>query len=186
MAHNLLFTSRGQGGAALDYHDNKLFSQRLRSEMNRVGLDASTLAKELGFSKASVSNWLNQKHGAQSYTLERLANYFGVSPAWLAGTINDRAISSASLQHISDDPTHTVVSSAPCSGEHLPPVFKEHTSQGPAVKEPLLQPQFNPWRAANPPAITEGDLMVINTYLNASADSKEAIQSFVLSLLKHR
>lgn len=171
----------------MDYHNNKLFSQRLRSEMDRAGLDASTLAKELGFSKSAVSNWLNQKHSAQSYALERLGGYFGVEPAWLAGAIPYRTISPISRQPLSEDTPHTDVPSSESdsysdsrsSSMNCPP-------QGAVAREQPDQPQPASYDDNQAAKLTDGDRMVINAYLNAPPDSKEAIQSFVRSLLRHR
>lgn len=171
----------------MDYHNNKLFSQRLRSEMDRAGLDASTLAKELGFSKSAVSNWLNQKHSAQSYALERLGGYFGVEPAWLAGAIPYRTISSLSRQPLSEDTPHADTSSSESSSySDSRSISAKHSPQSAAVREQPDQPQSALYDSNQTAALTDGDRMVINAYLNAPPDSKEAIQSFVRSLLKHR
>lgn len=180
--------SRRQGGAALDYHNNELFSQRLRSEMDRTGLDAATLARELGFSKAAVSNWLNQRNSAQSYALERLGNYFGVEPAWLAGAIPYRTIPSVRLQHVSEGTPHAedLPVSARSSDEGSEPASSGHALPNSAVREHPEPSQSGSGRNVNAVALTDGDRMVINAYLNAPPDSKEAIQSFVRSLLNHR
>lgn len=171
----------------MDYHNNKLFSQRLRSEMDRAGLDASTLAKELGFSKSAVSNWLNQKHSAQSYALERLGGYFGVEPAWLAGAIPYRTISSNSPQSLPEDISHADSTSA----ESHSYSGSCSSSAGRILQSAAVREQADPTTSTlyddnQAPKLTDGDRMVISAYLNAPPDSKEAIQSFVRSLLKHR
>ncbi len=155
--------------------------------MDRAGLDASTLAKELGFSKSAVSNWLNQKNSAQSYALERLGGYFGVEPAWLAGAIPYRTISSVSPQPISEDTAHAdSPSSDPNSYSASCSSSTSRIPQSAAVREQPDPPQSALYDDSQAVKLTDGDRMVINTYLNAPPDSKEAIQSFVRSLLKHR
>lgn len=176
------------------YIDIRLFSQRLRSEMDRAGVDASTLAKTLGFSKSSVSNWLNQKHGAQSYALELLGSYFGVAPAWLAGAIPDRTASPIRQQHVAKgEPAADNSSSAERSSEdNTNPTSAEQCPPGATLREQSEQSEIQQllqsilYKASNTPGFSKGDCMVISTYLDQPLVSREAVQTLILSQLDHR
>ncbi len=168
------------------YIDIRLFSQRLRSEMDRAGIDASTLAKTLGFSKSSVSNWLNQKHGAQSYALELLGSYFGVAPAWLAGAIPDRTASPIRQQHVAEgEPTADNSSSADRSSEDngsdaAPAEQRLQTAavrERPAQQQTIQEMESLMHEAIRTQNLTEGNCTTIITFLKGTSDFRSTLGS---------
>lgn len=52
---------------------------------NGVGKTPSNCAVEMGFSKVAVSNWKTRGNIPTDANLNRIANYFGVSVAYLKG-----------------------------------------------------------------------------------------------------
>lgn len=64
------------------------FWERFESECNKIGKKPNPVAQEIGISSGSVTKW---KSGAipKSTVLLKIANYFGVSAAYLLGETDD-------------------------------------------------------------------------------------------------
>ncbi len=170
------------------YIDIRLFSQRLRSEMDRAGIDASTLAKTLGFSKSAVSNWLNQKHGAQSYALELLGSYFGVAPAWLAGAIPDRTASPIRQQHVAEsepatDNSSSAEHSSEDNGSDAAPAEQRFQTvavrERPAQQQSIEEMEFHLHEAIRTQTFTEYNCEDITTYLKGTSEFREFVHAII-------
>ena len=60
------------------------FMERLKKLMQDKKVTGYRLAKDLNISNSTLRNWLSGRAGApRDSTMERLANYFGISRAWL-------------------------------------------------------------------------------------------------------
>jgi len=53
------------------------------------GISITALAKELGISKSTPTDWKRKGAQPQTKTLKVIADYFSVSPAYLSGTTDD-------------------------------------------------------------------------------------------------
>ena len=61
------------------------FQQRLIEVVSEKSLSNSTIAKEIGISKQTLSAWLTGERSPKRPTINAIASYFGVSPIWLMG-----------------------------------------------------------------------------------------------------
>lgn len=59
------------------------FSQRLRSRMARLGIQANEVAEKVGVEASAVSNWTSGSNEAKGKNLRKLADVLGCSPQWL-------------------------------------------------------------------------------------------------------
>jgi transcriptional regulator with XRE-family HTH domain len=57
--------------------------RRLKSVRDRRDVEKRDIAKAMGVSNSTVSRWLDGAAMPDPGTIERLAGYFGVTPAWL-------------------------------------------------------------------------------------------------------
>ncbi len=58
---------------------------RLKELRKEKGLTQESLAREIGTTKLTVSNWENEKHIIKSDRAQELADFFGVSVGYLLG-----------------------------------------------------------------------------------------------------
>lgn len=63
----------------------KVFSERLRWQMKKLGLQANELAARLGVEPSAVSNWVNGENMAKGKNLRNLAGQLQCSIEWLTG-----------------------------------------------------------------------------------------------------
>lgn len=66
------------------------FADRLKNLMEQRGVTSYRLAKEIGCTTTSVTNWLSGKEARQIY-IQRIATFFGVSADYLLGTEKEKA-----------------------------------------------------------------------------------------------
>ena len=57
--------------------------ERLNKLIKEKGITKYKLAIDLGMPPSAVRNWINYNINPREPTLEKLAKYFGVHPAWL-------------------------------------------------------------------------------------------------------
>lgn len=60
----------------------EIFKQRLRSVMQRRGIQSNELAEKLGVSEGAVSNWMNGRNFAKGRNLRDLADFTGCPREW--------------------------------------------------------------------------------------------------------
>lgn len=60
------------------------FSQRLRSRMARLGIQANEIAEKVGVEPGAVSNWTTGVNEAKGKNLRKLADILSCTPEWLA------------------------------------------------------------------------------------------------------
>lgn len=70
----------------------RLFSERVRSRLARLGLQDNEVAEKLGVSPGAVGNWKAGRNFAVGETLRALADLLGASVAWLKGEDDERVI----------------------------------------------------------------------------------------------
>ena len=58
---------------------------RIEQALNTRGMKRIELAEKTGISKATISNWINQKYQPKQESLFKLAKVLEVSEMWLAG-----------------------------------------------------------------------------------------------------
>jgi len=63
----------------------KAFARRLKELRAEKGLSTVALAKALGISKASITNWELGTHDIKSEYLIRIAKFFDTTPNYLLG-----------------------------------------------------------------------------------------------------
>lgn len=63
-----------------------MFYDRYVAICQSKGISPSKAAEEIGLNKASVTNWKKSGYTPRADTLQRIADYFGVSVAFLLGT----------------------------------------------------------------------------------------------------
>lgn len=63
-----------------------MFYDRYVAICQSKGISPSKAAEEIGLNKASVTNWKKSGYTPRADTLQRIADYFGVSVALLLGT----------------------------------------------------------------------------------------------------
>ncbi|MCL2052275.1 MAG: helix-turn-helix domain-containing protein [Lachnospiraceae bacterium] len=61
------------------------FKNRLSMAMNSCGINTTELAEKTGYSKASISQWVNGIYEAKQDGVYQLAQALNVSEAWLMG-----------------------------------------------------------------------------------------------------
>lgn len=66
-----------------------MFYERYLELCREAGITPSAAAMEIGFSKTLVSRW-KRGGGCTDATLDRVANYFGVSLEWLKGETDEK------------------------------------------------------------------------------------------------
>ena len=66
------------------------FSQRLRSRMSRLGVQANELAEKLEVTPGAVSNWMNGTNEAKGKNLRQLAEALRCDAHWLATGETDK------------------------------------------------------------------------------------------------
>lgn len=76
------------------------FQERFGELLQRTGIDASTLAANLGVSKQTISAWKTGARSPKKPVLKVIAEYFDVSLPWLCGL--DVPIGSYSDQETED------------------------------------------------------------------------------------
>lgn len=59
------------------------FTGRLNRTLKKKGISGSRLAKELGIAETAVRSWRTGKTEPRGDNLIKLADYLGVTPAWL-------------------------------------------------------------------------------------------------------
>lgn len=59
-------------------HDRKVFGENLTYHMNRIGINGITLAKYMGVTSATVSDWMHGKKMPRVDKIKSLANYFHI------------------------------------------------------------------------------------------------------------
>ncbi len=64
---------------------NNLFSERLRELLVENSISMRTLAKKIGVSAMSISDWANGKVQPTAESIYLIAKYFGVSADYLLG-----------------------------------------------------------------------------------------------------
>ena len=69
--------------------NKKIFATRLRELRTKHAVTAITLSKELGISKAAISQFENEANYPHCNTLCALADYFDVSLDYLVGRSDD-------------------------------------------------------------------------------------------------
>lgn len=60
-------------------------SERLREALNAAGKKQADLVRDLGLDRGSVSSYLSGKYEPKQKAIYKMAQYFGVSEAWLLG-----------------------------------------------------------------------------------------------------
>lgn len=60
----------------------KLFSRKLQECLQNSGLTMAELAKKIGVSQATISDWCNGKKAPRFDKIEQLAKFFNVSPTY--------------------------------------------------------------------------------------------------------
>lgn len=60
----------------------KLFSSKLLEILQNSGLTMAELAKKIGVSQATISDWCNGKKAPRFDKIEQLAKFFNVSPTY--------------------------------------------------------------------------------------------------------
>lgn len=60
-------------------------ADRLALAINKKGLSQSDIADTLNINRGALSSYLSGRYEPRSDTINKLANFLGVSPAWLAG-----------------------------------------------------------------------------------------------------
>lgn len=65
------------------FNSKKIFAKNLQSLMDKFGIDRNMLADILDIKYSTISNWLYHATFPQSETLDKLANYFNVTPSYL-------------------------------------------------------------------------------------------------------
>lgn len=85
-----------QGGIemARTIFDINKFSERLRILMEEHGLNTYTLAEAVYLTPATISRYLNGKMEPKRSSIEVIASYFNVNPAWLMGADVDKYLES--------------------------------------------------------------------------------------------
>lgn len=63
----------------------RLFSERLRSRIARLGLQQNELAEKVGVEPGAVGNWVKGLNAARGEHLRRVAEVLGVEVGWLSG-----------------------------------------------------------------------------------------------------
>ena len=58
-------------------------SERLNKLIKEKGITKYKLAIDLDMPPSAVRNWINYNINPREHTIEKLAKYFGVHPAWL-------------------------------------------------------------------------------------------------------
>ncbi len=74
--------------------DINKFSERLRILMEEHGLNTYTLAEVVYLTPATISRYLNGKMEPKRSSIEVIASYFNVNPAWLMGADVDKYLES--------------------------------------------------------------------------------------------
>ena len=70
---------------------DELFSSRLTELINNSNYRLDDIAEVVGKKAATISRYASGEiKGVKRHTIISLANFFGVSPAWLAGLSNEK------------------------------------------------------------------------------------------------
>ena len=78
--------------------------ERIIALCEERGVTGSRVCLELGLSKSTLSDIKNgRKKGMSTDTVQKFANYFGVSIEYLLGNTNEKAPAESSKRSISDD-----------------------------------------------------------------------------------
>lgn len=82
------------------------FSERLRGlrcerflSMDKLSEEIRKQFPEIRMNKSTISRYENGSQEPQMSTVAALASFFGVSPAYLIGDVDDRSISAANIQN---------------------------------------------------------------------------------------
>lgn len=67
----------------------RVFSERLRTRMARLSLQANEVAEKLGVEPSAVSNWMAGKNLAKGENMRNLKDLLDCSAAWLLGESDD-------------------------------------------------------------------------------------------------
>lgn len=73
----------------VEERDMATFSTRIKEERMKKGLSQPQLAEEIGLTKQTISLWERGVRRPDFETMEKLADYFGVSLGYLIGTTDD-------------------------------------------------------------------------------------------------
>jgi transcriptional regulator with XRE-family HTH domain len=60
------------------------FQERMKALLERKGITKYKLAKDLGKPTTTILNWINRNKTPRPKTMQKIAEYFGVTTAWLA------------------------------------------------------------------------------------------------------
>lgn len=69
------------------------FSTRIKEERTKKGLSQPQLAEDLGLTKQTISLWERGVRRPDFETMEKVADYFGVSLGYLIGSTDDPTVS---------------------------------------------------------------------------------------------
>lgn len=67
-----------------------MFYDKYVSLCAQKGVTPSAAAKEIGINKAAVSNWKHRRNGPSDITVQKIADYFGVTTDYLLGADGKR------------------------------------------------------------------------------------------------
>lgn len=68
------------------------FSTRIKEERTKKGLSQPQLVEDIGLTKQTISLWERGVRRPDFETMEKLADYFGVSLGYLIGTTDDPTV----------------------------------------------------------------------------------------------
>ena len=64
---------------------DRIFTERLTSRINRLGIQENELAARVGVEPSAVNNWTKGRNAAKGRNLRRLAEVLNCDPGWLSG-----------------------------------------------------------------------------------------------------
>lgn len=73
------------------FYDNKLFAERFRTAMSKRNVRLEDIAKITGCAVSTASTWRRGRLPRNPQTLEKIAMFLSVEPAYLAGNADDEA-----------------------------------------------------------------------------------------------
>lgn len=76
------------------------FGKRLKELLEEYGMKQQDLADELKFSKGQVSSWISGRNKPEKDNLEKIANYFDVSIAYLMGLTEEKNSEKADIEKL--------------------------------------------------------------------------------------
>jgi transcriptional regulator with XRE-family HTH domain len=79
------------------------FADKLKSLMENNKITGYALAKQIGISRSTISNWINDGKKPNSNYIRQVADYFGVTPECLIDDNYDNVVYTTSAQQLSDE-----------------------------------------------------------------------------------